>query len=68
MRIGDSRAGHVQRINNLLKVRGRAIGGDVVGENGEDLDGERKAKRTAYLTQKVNESHDQRPDHVSINK
>ena len=40
VRIGDGRARHVDRVNNLLEIRGRTIGGDVV--NGEELDGEEK--------------------------
>ena len=52
MGIGNGGVRHVQRIDNLLKVRGGAIGGDVVSENDEGLDGGRKAKRTAYLTKR----------------
>ena len=29
--IGDGRTRHIQRINNLLKIRGRTIRGDVIG-------------------------------------
>ena len=42
VRVGDGGARHVQRVNNLLKVRGGAIRGDLVSENGERLDGEEK--------------------------
>ena len=50
MRIGNSGARHVQRINNLLKVGGRTIRRYLIGENGEEFDGEGKAKHTGYLT------------------
>ena len=50
--ISDGGARHVQRINNLLKIRRRAIRRDLIGENDEELDGGRKAKRTAYLTKR----------------
>ena len=66
--VGDGGTRHVQRVNNLLKIGGRTIGGDVVGEYGEELDGKRKAERTAYLTKRINESHDKRPNHMTINK
>ena len=56
--VGNGGARHIQRVNNLLKIGGRTIGGDVVSEYDEELDGERKAKCTAYLTQRINESHD----------
>ena len=48
--IGNGRTRHIQRVDNLLKVRGGTIRGDLIGENGKGLDGGRKAKRTAYLT------------------
>ena len=38
MGISDGRARHVQRINNLLKIRRRAIGRDLIGENGGGFD------------------------------
>ena len=66
--IGNGRARHIQRINYLLKVGGRAIRGDLIGENDERLDEGRKAKRTAYLTKGINKSHDQRSGHVNVNK
>ena len=59
--ISNGRARHVQRVNNLLKVRGGTITRDLIGENGEELDGGRKAKHTAYLTKGTNVSHDKRP-------
>ena len=68
MGIGDGGAGHIQRVNNLLKIRGRTVGRDLISKNGEGLDEGRKAKRTAYLTKGINKSHDQRPSHVNINK
>ena len=66
--LGDGGSRHVERINDLLKVGGRAIRGDVVGKNDEGLDGGRKAKCTAYLTKGINVSHDQRSNHMIINK
>ena len=44
MGISNGGTRHVQRVNNLLKVRGGVIGGDLISENGEEFDGERKAK------------------------
>ena len=57
--IGNSGTRHVQGDNDLLKVRGRMIRGDVIGENDEESSEGRKAKCTAYLTKEINESHDQ---------
>ena len=48
--IGNGGTRHVNKIDDLLKVWGRKIGGDVV--NGESWMGGRKAKHTAYLTKK----------------
>ena len=58
VRISDSGARHVYRIDNLLKKVRRevVVGLDVV--NGEGKMGGRKAKRTAYLTKGINKSHD----------
>ena len=42
VRVGDSGARHIQRINNFLEVRGRAVRGDLIGENDERLDGGEK--------------------------
>ena len=56
--ISNGGARHVKRIDNLLEIRGRAIGGNLIGENGEECDGERREKRTAYLTKGTNKSHD----------
>ena len=50
-------------VNNLLKIRGRAVGLDV--ENGERLMREGKAKCTAYLTKGIRESHDERSNHMT---
>ena len=58
VRVGNGGSRHVQRVNDLLKVRGGMIRGDLIGKNGEGLVGKRKAKRTAYLTKGINESHD----------
>ena len=57
--IGDGGTRHVQGVNNLLKIGGRMIRGNLIGENGERLDGGEKQKRTAYLTKGINKSHDQ---------
>ena len=42
--ISDGRAGHVQRVNDLLKVGGRTIRGDLIGENGDELNEGKKSK------------------------
>ena len=42
VRIGNGRAGHIQRVDNLLEVRGRTIRGDLISKNGEGVDGEEK--------------------------
>ena len=72
-RIGNGGMGHINAINNFLKEGGGAVVRlDVV--NGEDLDGGRKVKCTAYLTKGVNRSHDkqsetnQRSDHGKNNR
>ena len=59
MGIGNGRTRHVKRIDDFLKIRGRAIGGDLIGEYGVRWDEGRKAKRTAYLTKTINRSPDQ---------
>ena len=66
--LGNGRTRHVQRVNNLLKIGGRTIRGDVVGEYNGNLDGGRKAKRTAYLTKKIRLSHDARSNHMIVNQ
>ena len=58
MGISNGGTRHVQRVDNLLEIGRRTIRGDLIGENGERLDGGRKAKRTAYLTKEINKSHD----------
>ena len=68
MGVSNGRARHVQRVNDLLKIRGGVVRGDVVGENDERLDGGRKAKRTAYLTKRINKSPDERSNHMIPNK
>ena len=52
VRVSNGGVRHIQRVNNLLKIMGRTIRRDDVSENDEELDGERKAKRTAYLTKR----------------
>ena len=49
---GNGRAGHVQRVNNLLKIRGGTIRGDVVGENDERLDEGKKSKMYCIFNQR----------------
>ena len=66
--ISNGGARHVQRVNDLLKIRGGTIRRDVVGKNDEGLDGGRKAKRTAYLTKGINELPDKQSNHMTINK
>ena len=54
--IGNGGTRHMDRVDDLLKVGRRTVRLDVV--NGEDVDEGRKAKRTAYLTKRINQSHD----------
>ena len=51
-KVGFSNRGarHIQRVDNLLKIRGGTIRGNLIGENGGEIVGKGKAKRTAYLT------------------
>ena len=68
-KVGISNGGtrHDNAVDNLLKERrGVVVGVNVV--NGEGLDGERKVKRTAYLTKEINRSHDKQSNHMTINK
>ena len=44
VRVGDGGTRHVQRIDNLLKIRGGTIRGNVVSENDEGLDGGKKSE------------------------
>ena len=66
--IGNGGVRHVQRVNDLLKIRGRTIRGDVVGENSEDLDGEKKSKTHCIFNQEINKSHDRQLNYMIINK
>ena len=69
MGFGNSGARHVDRVNDLLEIRRRTIGRDVVSEYDERLDGrKRKAKRNIYLTKGINESPDKQSNHMTINK
>ena len=52
MGISNGRARHVQRINNLLKVRGGAIRWDLIGENGEEIWWGKKSKTHWIFNQK----------------
>ena len=66
--IGNGRSRHVNGVNDLLKkTRGEVVVGlNVV--NGENGMGGRKAKCTAYLTKRINRSHDKQSNHLTINK
>ena len=57
MGIGDGGARHVQRVNNLLKVRGGAIRGDLISENGERFDEGKKSKTHCIFNQKRSTNH-----------
>ena len=52
VRVGNSGARHVQRVNDLLKVRGGAIRGDLIGENGEEIDEGKKSKTHCIFNQR----------------
>ena len=67
MRIGDGGMRHVNQVNDLLKERGGAVVGLNV-ENGGNGMGQRKVKRTAYLTNEINKSQDKQSNHMIINK
>ena len=49
MGIGDGGTRHVKRIDNFLKIRGGAIGGDLIGENGEECDEGKKSKNAPHI-------------------
>ena len=53
-KVGISNGGmrHIQRIDNLVKIRGRTIRGDVVSENDERLDGGEKSEMHCIFNQK----------------
>ena len=51
MGISDGRTRHVQRIDNLLKIRGRKIGGDLIGKNDGRLDGGKKSETHCIFNQ-----------------
>ena len=50
--IGDGRTRHVQRVNDLLKVGGRTIRGDLIGENGDELNEGKKSKTHCIFNQR----------------
>ena len=50
--IGNGRTRHVQRVNDLLKIRGGTIGGDLVSENGEGIDEGKKSKTHCIFNQR----------------
>ena len=52
VRVGNGGARHVQRIDNLLKIRGGTIREDVVRENDEKLDGGKKSKTHHIFNQR----------------
>ena len=45
--IGDGRMRHIDEVNNLLKIRGGAIGVDVV--NGGQLDGGKERQNAPHI-------------------
>ena len=49
VRIGNGGTRHIQRINYLLKVRGRAIGGDLVSKNGGRFEWGKKSKNALHI-------------------
>ena len=63
--VGNGGARHIQGVNNFLEVRGGTIRGDVISENDEGLDGEKKSEthcifnqRNQQITRLTIESHD----------
>ena len=50
--VGDGRARHVQRVNDLLKIRGRLVERDIVSENDGKLDGGKKSKTHCIFNQR----------------
>ena len=57
MGIGDGGARHIQRIDNLLKIRRRAIRGDLICENGEGIDEGKKSKTHCIFNQEGPTDH-----------
>ena len=55
--VGNGGARHIQRVNDLLKVRGGTIRGDVISENDERLDGGKKSKTHCIFNQKEPMNH-----------
>ena len=49
VRVGNGGTRHVQRVNNLLKVRGGTIGRDLIGKNGERIDEGKKSKNALHI-------------------
>ena len=59
VRVGDGGTRHVQGVNNLLKIRGGTVGGNVISEYDEGLDEGKKSKTHCLFNQKeTNKSHD----------
>ena len=52
--VGNGRARHVQRVNNLLKIRGGSTRENVIGEYDEGLD-EGKEKQTHCIFNQRNQ-------------
>ena len=44
VRVGNGGTRHVKRVDDLLKIGGRTIRGDVIGKNNEELDEGKKSK------------------------
>ena len=52
VRIGNGGTRHIQRVNNFLKIGGRAIRGDLIGENGERSDEGEESKMHCIFNQR----------------
>ena len=55
--IGDGGTRHVQRVNDLLKIGGRTIRGDLISENDEGLDEGKKSETHCIFNQRNQQSH-----------
>ena len=51
MGISNSGMRHDERVDDLLKIRRRTVGEDVISENGEELDEEKKSKTHGIFNQ-----------------
>ena len=57
VRIGDGGTRHIQRVDNLLEIRGRTIRGDLICENGGRVDEGKKSKTYRIFNQKNQRNH-----------